>query len=176
MVCVCFAVMFFMSDVPCAGVGTHWQIDVSLTFLYPMGMGGGVKLTTHLHVVPRSRKVELYLHSPIHPNNLVLNWLITGTTLPTIAIWWAHKNTFLFVDQAAQCFCKIQSFDGGYHFSATPYTGSPPRMGHCSTDTTAVPRTLSLSLLPSPESFLFQLHPLEFCYPAWYLRIAVWVL
>jgi hypothetical protein len=40
---------------------------------YPMGTAsffpggkvtGGVKLTTHLHVVPRPRKVELYLHTP----------------------------------------------------------------------------------------------------------------
>jgi hypothetical protein len=42
---------------------------------YPMGIGGdfpggkatgaGVKLTTHRHLVPRSRIVEIYLHSPI---------------------------------------------------------------------------------------------------------------
>jgi hypothetical protein len=32
----------------------------------------GVKLTTHLHLVPRSRKVELYLHSPICFHGIVL--------------------------------------------------------------------------------------------------------
>jgi hypothetical protein len=43
---------------------------------YPMGTVGsfpggkdawGIKLTSHLHLVPRSRMVELYLHSPIRP-------------------------------------------------------------------------------------------------------------
>jgi hypothetical protein len=33
----------------------------------------GVKLTTHLHLVPRSRMVELYLHSPICLHSVVLN-------------------------------------------------------------------------------------------------------
>jgi hypothetical protein len=41
---------------------------------YPMGTGGlfqreesdrGVKLTTHLHLVPRSRKMEPNLHAPL---------------------------------------------------------------------------------------------------------------
>jgi hypothetical protein len=32
----------------------------------------GVKLTTHLHLVPRSRMVELYLHSPICLHGVVL--------------------------------------------------------------------------------------------------------
>jgi hypothetical protein len=33
--------------------------------LLPRGLlCSGVKLTTHLHLVPRSRRVELYLHSP----------------------------------------------------------------------------------------------------------------
>jgi hypothetical protein len=33
---------------------------------------GSVKLTTHLHLLPRSRKVELYLHSPIRLHGIVL--------------------------------------------------------------------------------------------------------
>jgi hypothetical protein len=33
----------------------------------------GVKLTTNLHLVPRSRMVELYLHSPIRLLGVVLN-------------------------------------------------------------------------------------------------------
>jgi hypothetical protein len=32
----------------------------------------GVKLTTHVHLVPRSRMVELYFHSPICPDGIVL--------------------------------------------------------------------------------------------------------
>jgi hypothetical protein len=31
-----------------------------------------VKVTTHLHQVPRSRMVELYLHSPICLNGICL--------------------------------------------------------------------------------------------------------
>jgi hypothetical protein len=33
----------------------------------------GVKLTTHLHLVPRSRIAEKYLHSPIHFHGVLLN-------------------------------------------------------------------------------------------------------
>jgi hypothetical protein len=41
----------------------------------------GVKLTTHLHLVPRSKIVELYLQS--FPNtSLCLNWLSAWTILP----------------------------------------------------------------------------------------------
>jgi hypothetical protein len=36
----------------------------------------GVKLTTHLHLLPRSRMVELYLHSLICLNGIVLNSII----------------------------------------------------------------------------------------------------
>jgi hypothetical protein len=32
----------------------------------------GLKLTTHLHVMPRSRMVKLYLHSPICLHGIVL--------------------------------------------------------------------------------------------------------
>jgi hypothetical protein len=35
--------------------------------------GRGVKLTTHLHLVPRSRMVELYLHSLIRLHGVTLN-------------------------------------------------------------------------------------------------------
>jgi hypothetical protein len=48
----------------------------------PRGWSGrGVKLTSHVHLVPRSRMVELCLHSPICFHGIVLNELITGTTL-----------------------------------------------------------------------------------------------
>jgi hypothetical protein len=35
-----------------------------------------VKQTTHLHLVPRLRMVELYLHSPIRIHGTVLNYII----------------------------------------------------------------------------------------------------
>jgi hypothetical protein len=41
----------------------------------------GVKLTTHLHPLPRSRMVELYLHSPISLHGMMFNYLRTGTNL-----------------------------------------------------------------------------------------------
>jgi hypothetical protein len=40
-----------------------------------------VKLTIYLHLVLRSRKVGLYLHSHIHLHGIELNYLRTGTTL-----------------------------------------------------------------------------------------------
>jgi hypothetical protein len=41
---------------------------------FPRDKGaGGVKLTTHLQPVPKSRMVELYLHSPIFVHGIVLN-------------------------------------------------------------------------------------------------------
>jgi hypothetical protein len=47
---------------------------------YPMGTGAsfhgskkrGVKPTTYFHLVPRSRKMELYLHSPICLHGIAL--------------------------------------------------------------------------------------------------------
>jgi hypothetical protein len=42
--------------------------------LFPRGYSGrGVKLTTHIHLVPSSRKVELYLHSLLRLHGIVLN-------------------------------------------------------------------------------------------------------
>jgi len=41
-----------------------------------------MKLTTHLHLVPRSRCVELYLHSPNTPSRRGARLESTGTTLP----------------------------------------------------------------------------------------------
>jgi hypothetical protein len=35
--------------------------------------GWGVKLTTHLHLAPRSKMVKLYLHSPIRLHGVVLD-------------------------------------------------------------------------------------------------------
>jgi hypothetical protein len=40
-----------------------------------------VKLNTHVHLEPRLRMVELYLHSPIRLHSMVLNELDTDTNL-----------------------------------------------------------------------------------------------
>jgi hypothetical protein len=51
----------------------------------PRGIvAGGAKLTIHLHLVPRSRIVELYLHYPTCLHGVVLNQLSAGTTLAFI--------------------------------------------------------------------------------------------
>jgi hypothetical protein len=42
----------------------------------------GLKLTTPLYLVSRTRMAELYLHSPICLHGVVLNELITGITSP----------------------------------------------------------------------------------------------
>jgi hypothetical protein len=39
----------------------------------PEALSPGVKLTIHLHLVPRSRMVGLYLHCPICLHAIVLN-------------------------------------------------------------------------------------------------------
>jgi hypothetical protein len=43
---------------------------------------GGVTLTTHIHLVPRSRIVELYFLTLKRLHGVVLNKLSTGATLP----------------------------------------------------------------------------------------------
>jgi hypothetical protein len=58
-----------------------WATSGAHPVPYPMGSGGsiqtakqlGVKLTTNLYLVPKSRMVELYLHSAIRLNGVVLN-------------------------------------------------------------------------------------------------------
>jgi hypothetical protein len=53
--------------------------------LFPQGESGrDMKLTTQVHLVPRSRIVELYLHSLIRLHGVVLNKLSTRTTLPFV--------------------------------------------------------------------------------------------
>jgi hypothetical protein len=52
--------------------GPHSLLFNEYRRLFPGENGRGVKLTTHLHIMPRSRVVELYLHSPcLH--GIVLN-------------------------------------------------------------------------------------------------------
>jgi hypothetical protein len=41
-----------------------------------------VKLTTHVHLVPILKVVELYPHYPVVFHDVVLNYLIPGITLP----------------------------------------------------------------------------------------------
>jgi hypothetical protein len=60
------------------GIATGYGLDGILSNgyrgLYPRGYSGrGMKLTTDLHLVPRSRMVELYLYSPICLHGIVLN-------------------------------------------------------------------------------------------------------
>jgi hypothetical protein len=58
-------------------------LSIGYRGLFPRGLSGwGVKLTTHLQLVPRSRKC-VSIH-PLPPTSswLVLSWLCTGTTLP----------------------------------------------------------------------------------------------
>jgi hypothetical protein len=46
--------------------------------------GQGLKLTTHLHLVPRSRTVNPDLHFPICLHGIVFNWLSTRKSLPHV--------------------------------------------------------------------------------------------
>jgi hypothetical protein len=50
-----------------------------------------MKLTTHLHLVPRIRMVELYLHSPIYLHGVVLNYLSQEINVPFAL---PHSNRF----------------------------------------------------------------------------------
>jgi hypothetical protein len=63
--------------------------------LFPRGWSGrGVKLTTHFQLVPRSRKFWSLHPLPIHLHGVVLNYLLTRTTLPftftSIKTVWAY--------------------------------------------------------------------------------------
>jgi hypothetical protein len=49
--------------------------------------GRSVKLTIPLHPVPRLRMAELHLHSLIRLDDVVLNWLSNGATLPLPYSW-----------------------------------------------------------------------------------------
>jgi hypothetical protein len=55
----------------------HWLCGLPSWYrgLIPPGLkeAGGVKLTTHLHLVLMSRKVELYFHSSIRFHGVVVN-------------------------------------------------------------------------------------------------------
>jgi hypothetical protein len=74
------AVLFSIASIPALGpTQPHIQLVPAALFL---GIKRPcVKLTTHLCLVLRSRTTELYLHSPIGLDGVVLNWLGTGTTL-----------------------------------------------------------------------------------------------
>jgi hypothetical protein len=64
--------LFSISSGPALGPNqppTQW-LSGSLSL---RGNGWGVKMTTHLHLVPRSRIVELYFHSSISLPCIMLN-------------------------------------------------------------------------------------------------------
>jgi hypothetical protein len=46
---------------------------IVLRSIYPWAKRRGVNLTTQFHLVPRSRMVEIYHHSTIRLNGVVLN-------------------------------------------------------------------------------------------------------
>jgi hypothetical protein len=53
--------------------------------LSPRGLSGrDVKLTIHLHLIPRSKIVELYLHSPKYLYGIVLNYVIKYSEIFTL--------------------------------------------------------------------------------------------
>jgi hypothetical protein len=58
----------------------------------------GLKLTAHLQLVQRSRKMKLYLYSSIRLHGTMLNSLSTGTTLPYFfpnILTMAHSRRFI---------------------------------------------------------------------------------
>jgi hypothetical protein len=74
--------------------GTHPASD-------PIGTKGlsdrCIKLVTHLHLVPRSRRVQLYCHLSIRLLGMVLNYLSTGKPLPLPNIFfvgWSSESVW----------------------------------------------------------------------------------
>jgi hypothetical protein len=49
---------------------------------FSVGKAAGAWNWAHLHLVSRLRMVQLYLHSPMRLNGIVINWLRPRTTLP----------------------------------------------------------------------------------------------
>jgi hypothetical protein len=70
--------------------------------------GWAVKLTTLLDLVPRSRMVELYLHSPIRLSGVVLNYTrgqLYRIILTTIGPLFALQNQpFALCNEDSVCF------------------------------------------------------------------------
>jgi hypothetical protein len=60
-----------------AGIATSYGWTARVPF-----SGVGRELTTHVHLQPTSRMMQLYFHSPIRIHGIVLNYSSTGTTLP----------------------------------------------------------------------------------------------
>jgi hypothetical protein len=54
-------------------LGPTWPIQWIPEVLSPGQCGRDMKVTTHLHQLPRSRMMELYLQSPICLHGVVLN-------------------------------------------------------------------------------------------------------
>lgn len=52
----------------------------------------GVKLTAHLRLVPTSRMVELYLHSPTRIYGMVFNYQAQGQLLPILIFAALHPG------------------------------------------------------------------------------------
>jgi hypothetical protein len=84
--------------------------------LFSRGQSGmDMKLTTHLHLVPTLRTVELYLHSPIHLHGMKLYFLTTGKTLPFVIFYRQYlsnkitnlKNKYISNHAAAKIFFRV---------------------------------------------------------------------
>jgi hypothetical protein len=79
--------------------------------------GGCSKLTTHLHLVPRSRIVELYLRSPACLLGWVLSYLRTGTILSLINIHNVLKiMSVTFLAKVSSSFSNFSTSANCYEF------------------------------------------------------------
>jgi hypothetical protein len=84
-----------------------------------------MKLTTHFQLVPRSKNVDLFIHSPIHLHGVVLNLLSTDNFLPlpqlrkgasTFAVFRAVNKQYGLV----VCSTGINVFGGAYCLHIQP--------------------------------------------------------
>jgi hypothetical protein len=65
-------ILFFIAPIPIPGI-TQPPIQCVLGLILWGKMGLGVKLATHIHLVQRSRVVELFLHSSVYLRTVMLS-------------------------------------------------------------------------------------------------------
>jgi hypothetical protein len=66
--------------------------------------GRGVKLTIHLHLVPKLRMVELHFHSSILLHCVVLNQLRKGIILPVLLVASQLREHVCALSSGISCF------------------------------------------------------------------------